>query len=512
LNKSTFIHPILFALASIIYTYLFSSIIASPSQAMRSFFIFLGILAILIFPLRWLLNDWDLVTIFLSVIAVTFFSPQVFFQAEISLIGLLIFFVFAYLYIKKQSFKTLHVINTLNLSSIVLVILMGGNTYIQFSGLPLFDIPQYNWKNRILPAELVVEGTPPDIYYIILDGYGREDILNEYYQYDNSSFIVRIRAKGFIVPESALSNYPKTVMSISSTLNMNYISELTPQLQGNETRFWWLLEPTIDYSDVRLMLEGAGYYSYTITTGWGPTDNSSTNIYYQPHPIIINDFETVILTATPMRFSAPYLSKISYLPSFDAHRNLFLYNFSSLSAISKANGPKFVVAHIVSPHPPFVFDEHGNPLNPNYRYSFNDASDVALTDEEYRNGYIKQLEFLNKNLETLIDEILLNSKTPPIIILQADHGPGMLTDFSTSKNTCLRERFSVFAAYYLPKADPSIIPDDITPVNIFRIVFNEYFGTQFVLLPNSHYYIKGLVQIFNTEDITSVINTCSVHQ
>jgi hypothetical protein len=363
-----------------------------------------------------------------------------------------------------------------------------------------------------LPAELAVAENSPDIYYIILDGYGREDILKEYYQYDNSAFIDNIRTQGFVVPDNAHSNYPKTVMSISSTLNMNYISELAPQMRNNKTRFWWLLEPMIDESDVRMMLESAGYHSYSITTGWGPTDNSSTNTYYQPYPIIINDFETVVLTATPMRILYPYLSEVAYLPSFNAHRNLFLYNFSTLSNISKIEGPKFVVAHIVSPHPPFVFDENGNPLNPNYSYSFNDANDIAVTEEEYRLGYIQQLKFLNQKLEELIEEILSNSKTPPIIILQADHGPGMFTDFSSSANTCLQERFSIFAAYYLPGTDLSFVPQDITPVNVFRIVFNKYFGTEFSLLPNYHYYNKGAVQVFNTEDITSIVDTCTINQ
>ena len=123
---------------------------------------------------------------------------------------------------------------------------------------------------------------------------------------------------------------------------------------------------------------------------------------------------------------------------------------------------------------------------------------------------MNQTKYLNKKIETLVDDILKNSKTPPVIILQADHGPGMLTDFDSSANTCLRERFSPFAAYYLPGVDPSAIPQDITPVNLFRIVFNEYFDTGLVLLPNRYYYSEDAVFLFRSEDVTSIVDTCTV--
>ena len=48
-------------------------------------------------------------------------------------------------------------------------------------------------------------GERPDIYYIILDGHARSDILKELYDYDNSEFINYLTGKGFYVasPRSA---------------------------------------------------------------------------------------------------------------------------------------------------------------------------------------------------------------------------------------------------------------------------------------------------------------------
>ena len=85
----------------------------------------------------------------------------------------------------------------------------------------------------------------------------------------------------------------------------------------------------------------------------------------------------------------------------------------------------------------------------------------------------------------------------------------MLTDFRSSENTCLKERFSVFAAYYLPNLNPETIPNDITPVNLFRIIFNEYFQANLPLLKNAHYYYKDNVYIYRAEDVTAQVDTCT---
>ena len=41
-------------------------------------------------------------------------------------------------------------------------------------------------------------GYAPDIYYIILDAYGRQDVLMEMFNYDNTSFLRFLESKGFL--------------------------------------------------------------------------------------------------------------------------------------------------------------------------------------------------------------------------------------------------------------------------------------------------------------------------
>ena len=82
-------------------------------------------------------------------------------------------------------------------------------------------------------------------------------------------------------------------------------------------------------------------------------------------------------------------------------------------------------------------------------------------------------------MTNVVSEILAKAKTPPIIILQGDHGfravPG--TNMTT-------EAMTILNAYHLPGAQPGWVYEGITPVNSFRMIFNRYFGTHYSYLPD----------------------------
>jgi hypothetical protein len=151
-------------------------------------------------------------------------------------------------------------------------------------------------------------------------------------------------------------------------------------------------------------------------------------------------------------------------------------------------GPKFVFAHILSPHPPFVFDETGNPTRQNFPFTLADGNYNPLKTDEYKDKYVKQLIFINQLILKTIDAILKNSSEPPIIILQADHGPGAYLDLTSSEASCFQERTSILNAIYLPDGKNDILYKTISPVNTFRYIFNNYFGTDLIYLPDRNYF------------------------
>ena len=93
-------------------------------------------------------------------------------------------------------------------------------------------------------------------------------------------------------------------------------------------------------------------------------------------------------------------------------------------------------------------------------------------------------------MESVIDSIISKSKTPPVIIVQADHGPGSLFNMENLEDTYLKERFSIVEAYYLPGGDHKNLYESITPVNTFRLIFNMYYGTDYDLLEDRNYFSR----------------------
>jgi hypothetical protein len=283
---------------------------------------------------------------------------------------------------------------------------------------------------------------------------------------------------------------------------MDYIPNISPGLEKNYQR--WLMSPFIDHSRVRAWLEQQGYTTVSISSNWSITDNPTTDVYYQPYPVMLNDFEGFLLDSTPLKMFEPILGGFASVPSYATQRRVIQYNFETLAQLPEMPGPKFVIAHVIAPHPPFVFDENGDPVEADEAsFSFKDAAEYGGSREEYRERYIDQLQFVNDRVIQVVETLLASSPTPPIIIIQADHGSGMFVDFASSLDTCVRERFSPFAAYYLPGTESDLIPSDVSGVNLFRMIFNAYFAADLPLLEHRQYYYKQPVSFYEFEDVTA---------
>jgi hypothetical protein len=100
------------------------------------------------------------------------------------------------------------------------------------------------------------------------------------------------------------------------------------------------------------------------------------------------------------------------------------------------------------------------------------------------------LIFVTRLVRLEIEEILLRSETPPIIILQGDHGPGAYLGRTIDESN-LRERFSILNAYHFPEPDRAELYPAISPVNTFRIVLGSYFDLELPVLLDRSYFSPG---------------------
>jgi hypothetical protein len=198
------------------------------------------------------------------------------------------------------------------------------------------------------------------------------------------------------------------------------------------------------------------------------------------------------------------------IPNYETHRLRTLNKLATIRNIpNNIPEPKVTYFHILVPHPPFIFDENGNPIEPDRPYSLMDGDEFGGSLEEYQAGYRGQIVFLNREILKAVDAILAKSKTPPVIVLMGDHGPGSMFKWDITDPGCVWERTHNLYAVLLPNhQNDGTLYSSITPVNTFRVIFNTYFGTDLPLLEDRTYlmawqYPTVMADVTDTEDSTN---------
>ena len=315
-----------------------------------------------------------------------------------------------------------------------------------------------------------------DIYYIILDGYARADTLANYYGFDNAPFLDGLRARGFQVSQASNANYYWTFLSLASSLNFEYMQPMLGAAFDPAST-----DPGSAYQLLRdnraaKFLQARGYRFVQLQSTW---DGTGTNPFADEFiPCDAGLFESEYLRAIA---DASWLRALNARASMDV-ANCHLHNLETLAEQAKKPGPKFVFTHFVQPHHPYLFDREGHVLR---RANLSDQFQFQKRLWEQRQPYRDQLIYMNGRITTVIDRLVAESARPPIIILQSDHGPNLLTGLPLPEQR--RIRMANLAAFYLPGAPGKLMPDDETPVNQFRRIFNQYFNAGLPLLPDRYF-------------------------
>lgn len=322
----------------------------------------------------------------------------------------------------------------------------------------------------------------PDIYYILVDGYGRGDVLEGLYSLDNSPFLDDLAQRGFYVANQSHTNYIQSIYSISSSLNFAYIDP--PQ---NESTSWRYFTQLMAHNRIMRLLKECGYLSVAFESGFTYSNNPAVDVYLEQESGL-SEFESLLLAGSPIDILAREFELEPSEYNYAAHRRRVRFTLEQLAKIPRMRSPKIVFAHILSPHPPFVFDANGRPTQPDWSYSLSDGDEYDGDWETYRQGYTNQVSYLNRKLIQMVDAILARSSRPPVIIIQGDHGPGSSFNWSSPEQACLWERAGILNAYYLPGDGAQALYPGISPVNSFRVILNAYFEAGLSLLPDETYF------------------------
>ncbi|MFO8080889.1 MAG: sulfatase-like hydrolase/transferase [Armatimonadota bacterium] len=328
------------------------------------------------------------------------------------------------------------------------------------------------------PIESAERRRQPDVYYIIPDGYAQADVLEDLYDYDNNDFLVALEETGFTISDASRSNYCQTALSLLSSLNMSYLASIE----------------TFDRKDALAALQDnavmstfnkAGYTTVAHNSGYTFGEITSADVHNSPG---VNEFEQAVARTL---FGSGWFFVRDRIGLDDVDRYEWTrLTLSKLGTERRREEPVFVMAHVLAPHPPFVFDSDGTSHPPRDERMQDGSHRIpqTTTAEQYRADYVRQLQGLNRHLLEAVRRIRDAASEPCIIIIQGDHGPGSQLHWEDAEATNMRERLAILNACLVPEKVSAQLYDQISPVNTFRLVLSYCLDTEIPLLEDRSYF------------------------
>jgi hypothetical protein len=356
------------------------------------------------------------------------------------------------------------------------------------------------------PSGLTAERqTRRDIYYIVFDRYGSRRALEAGFGITDNDLYDWLAQRGFDVVDGARANYMRTTLSLASTLNVTHLSDVAGR-EGPTSTDPTPIDEMIQTHRVGRFLREQGYRYVHIGSWFRPT--RSVRIADESiEARTATEFEAVLYETTAMplvdeRFGGPE-RQIS--PKDRSQLENGLFQFRALNRVVADPGPKLVIAHVLLPHDPYVFDADGRFVPPDER-----------ADEPIEQQFRRQLEFTNRQIKALVERLLARPEAErPIIAIQADEGPYPARyqadvygfDWSTATTAELETKYGILSAFYLPDepGQPADVPEPypgMTSVNTFPMLLARYFGVELPYLPDRSYTSRSARYVYDMTDIT----------
>lgn len=523
-KKLFIIHPLLFAIFPVLFLFSQNMGQVSPNIIFAPLLVSIVIAVVLYFTLRVFLKDREKAALAVSFFLTLFFSYGHVYQiAEARGLGrvamlipikpeaLLLYlyggiFISAFIFLLKLRIKLDAATRLFNFISIFLIIGPLMNIGIYSLTEKRIGWSDNSWKDMAGGVNVSENPKlPKKIYFIILDSYASEDVLKKMYRYDNSGFLKHLNGKGFYVFPNARANYCRTVLSLASCLNLDYIDNLTNIKLIINSDNMELPKMMIKNNRVFRFLRQRGYKIIAFASGAPETELTGADIYINPG-WAPDEFENAVMNTTPV----PAILNLAETKTvFDLYRKRVLYALDHLSDTAKIKSPAFIFCHIVMPHPPFIFNRYGEKIRAVEMFNDEEGNWLAqkrvLSGDEYIKYYTDQLMFINERIKMVLGEILSKSETQPIIVLQADHGPHSKLFLKKSDNENFKECLSILNSCYLPGNGKKLLYDGMTPVNTFRVIFNSYFDGNYEMLADRSFF-SSAVQPYKFIDVSDAID------
>lgn len=370
-----------------------------------------------------------------------------------------------------------------NLVGVILVLLQAGSIVYQVISAPVLAPPRT--PAVASGSQTNLEGIKPHIYYIILDGMGRADVLSAIYGLDSQGFVRKLQKRGFYVAAKARANYAQTLLVMACALNYRYLDQVVAT-QGPEPAKRAVLVQMIKKNRLFPQLKAQGYRIVAFSSGVPETEMRQADAYLGS----VSEFHDLVIRSS----LAEQLLDLSgiYWAQVDRMRNRILKVLDDLPLPARQTQPTLVFAHLLIPHPPWLLGPEGEHLEVSEKLDWAADGSSRVRGEErrrlaYVRGYRGQAVYIQKRILKVIDAIKAASARPVAIILQGDHGPGSTLDWDHLERSFIPERMGILNAFLLPGVSGPEPYPEISPVNNFRLVLNRYFRAGLPLLPDDSF-------------------------
>lgn len=334
----------------------------------------------------------------------------------------------------------------------------------------------------------------PDIIHVMLDGYSRADVLSETYGFDNTDFLTNLERMGFAIADNAVAPYNQTLLTMNGIFSGDYLSPspespaVSPSVYRNQLASDFRNNPTMT------ALSRMGYKTTATRSEYPPLSLEAT-----PMAARNQGFSMTFIEQTLFEFSGFSLivNDLGLSEALSNDSASTIRNALQTALDGRGNEPYFQFVHLLAPHPPFDVDSEGRPISSAGIFNkMADGSHLHANDPEkkkaYRHGYVQKLNFINSEILAFVETVIAERQRPLLILIHGDHGGGMHLDQDDASNSCLRERYLPLVAVYSSDGNlQKAVPENINLINLYRIIFDNYFATSLGLLPGKSEFASG---------------------
>jgi len=324
----------------------------------------------------------------------------------------------------------------------------------------------------------------PDVYIFLFDAYSRGDVLSDLHGFDNSPFLDQLESLGFFIADNSKTNYISTQTSIQSTFNMDYSEGRTGSDFPSQVWRGPYVAYNIEATTLGATATELGYVLHSFASG----ERKGLTFGGLTHEFVRTTFLTAVVdSASTVGFDRLGVFNINTVGGWEGEK--FEQNMEDMSKLSSDPRSTLSFSYSWAPHGPPGFNRDGSRRIPIWG-----DIDTQVT------GYLDEIGYINKVMLSTVDDILSSSAIQPIIIIMSDHGSiyelspwnDVLSEtyWIEQQSTPVTEfeRTGILNAVLVPENCRSSLYSSMTPVNTFRIIFNNCFGTSFETLDDTTYW------------------------